>query len=225
MGERQPTSEGTRRCPALFLSLTKHHRPFSPSLPSPRFLNYTRTDSSSIYHHKLRFKQVNRTRMPYSRGIGISFPVLLFVIVATLACLPSAYCFGAGNIPSHSWLESKAFRHGDIEVSLLSQPQNRQNRFSRLLLCEFKPNCLCVIIDEYVCRADIVLVVPGCYCRIDQEEWWFPRKRFKVRWIGHQAHLLRKLVTRLLTSELLSVFRNEEARRRLATLIFDFATF
>ncbi|GAA5987987.1 hypothetical protein JCM5350_007849 [Sporobolomyces pararoseus] len=53
--------------------------------------------------------------MSYSRGIGISFPVLLFVIVATLACLPSAHAFGAGNIAAFSFLENKAFRHGDIE--------------------------------------------------------------------------------------------------------------
>ncbi|GAA5960765.1 hypothetical protein JCM3765_007326 [Sporobolomyces pararoseus] len=53
--------------------------------------------------------------MSYSRGIGISFPVLLFVTVAVFACLPSAHAFGAGNVASYSFLEGKAFRHGDIE--------------------------------------------------------------------------------------------------------------
>lgn len=53
--------------------------------------------------------------MTSSRGIGISFPVVLFVTVGVLACLPSAYAFGAGNVPSFSFLEHKAFRHGDIE--------------------------------------------------------------------------------------------------------------
>ncbi|KAK4049100.1 hypothetical protein OIO90_005570 [Microbotryomycetes sp. JL221] len=51
---------------------------------------------------------------------------LLFALVVCLCLLPGAYAFGAGNIPSHSFLyvstvtsfsliEGKAFRHGDIE--------------------------------------------------------------------------------------------------------------
>jgi hypothetical protein len=38
---------------------------------------------------------------------------LLFLILAI--SLPAVSAFGAGNIPSYSFLEGKAFRHGDIE--------------------------------------------------------------------------------------------------------------
>jgi hypothetical protein len=40
--------------------------------------------------------------------------ILLFVILA-LSCAPGVSAFGAGNIPAYSYLEEKAFRHGDIE--------------------------------------------------------------------------------------------------------------
>ncbi|KAL7422224.1 hypothetical protein Q5752_002870 [Cryptotrichosporon argae] len=40
---------------------------------------------------------------------------LLLVSLVALALLPSAHAFGAGNIPAYSYLEDKAFRHGDIE--------------------------------------------------------------------------------------------------------------
>ncbi|KAM0787789.1 hypothetical protein ACM66B_003843 [Microbotryomycetes sp. NB124-2] len=40
---------------------------------------------------------------------------LLFALVVCLCVLPGVKAFGAGNIPSHSFLEGKAFRHGDIE--------------------------------------------------------------------------------------------------------------
>ncbi|KAK4047692.1 hypothetical protein OIV83_005200 [Microbotryomycetes sp. JL201] len=40
---------------------------------------------------------------------------LLFVLILCFCVLPGARAFGAGNIPSHSFLEGKAFRHGDIE--------------------------------------------------------------------------------------------------------------
>ncbi|GAA5823128.1 hypothetical protein JCM3770_005260 [Rhodotorula araucariae] len=43
---------------------------------------------------------------------------LLFALVCVLCCLPSARAFGAGNIPAYSFLEGKAFRHGDIEDAL-----------------------------------------------------------------------------------------------------------
>ncbi|GAA6015071.1 hypothetical protein JCM11491_001649 [Sporobolomyces phaffii] len=55
--------------------------------------------------------------MSSNRGMGSLLP-LLFVIVAGLALLPSAHAFGAGNIPAFSYLEGKAFRHGDIEDAL-----------------------------------------------------------------------------------------------------------
>ncbi|UZJ54049.1 hypothetical protein CBS101457_003369 [Exobasidium rhododendri] len=41
--------------------------------------------------------------------------VLLILIVIAAASLPSAYAFGAGNVPSFSFMEGKAFRHGDLE--------------------------------------------------------------------------------------------------------------
>ncbi|ORY92909.1 heterokaryon incompatibility Het-C [Leucosporidium creatinivorum] len=52
-----------------------------------------------------------------SNRMGFSLPVLL-VIACALCFLPGAYAFGAGNIPSFSFLEGKAFRHGDIEDTL-----------------------------------------------------------------------------------------------------------
>ncbi|GAA5920202.1 hypothetical protein JCM6882_007696, partial [Rhodosporidiobolus microsporus] len=52
--------------------------------------------------------------MPSSR-FGVGFLPLAFALVCVLCFLPSARAFGAGNIPSYSFLEGKAFRHGDIE--------------------------------------------------------------------------------------------------------------
>ncbi|GAA5835537.1 hypothetical protein JCM11251_002958 [Rhodosporidiobolus azoricus] len=52
--------------------------------------------------------------MPSSR-FGVGFLPLAFALVCVFCCLPSARAFGAGNIPSYSFLEGKAFRHGDIE--------------------------------------------------------------------------------------------------------------
>ncbi|KAK4689945.1 hypothetical protein P7C73_g156, partial [Tremellales sp. Uapishka_1] len=47
----------------------------------------------------------------------MSKTVLLFVILTLVALsfAPKVAAFGAGNIPSYSYLEEKAFRHGDIE--------------------------------------------------------------------------------------------------------------
>ncbi|KAK0533435.1 hypothetical protein OC842_002976 [Tilletia horrida] len=41
--------------------------------------------------------------------------LLLAALLLVLVCLPAAEAFGAGNIPSFSFLEHSAFRHGDIE--------------------------------------------------------------------------------------------------------------
>ncbi|EIW69543.1 hypothetical protein TREMEDRAFT_73894 [Tremella mesenterica DSM 1558] len=41
--------------------------------------------------------------------------VLVVVSLAALTLLPTVHAFGAGNIPSYSYLEEKAYRHGDIE--------------------------------------------------------------------------------------------------------------
>jgi hypothetical protein len=41
--------------------------------------------------------------------------LLLIVVVIAVAALPSAHAFGAGNVPSFSFMEGKAFRHGDLE--------------------------------------------------------------------------------------------------------------
>jgi hypothetical protein len=43
--------------------------------------------------------------------------VVLFLLVALVALsfAPKVAAFGAGNIPSYSHLEDRAFRHGDIE--------------------------------------------------------------------------------------------------------------
>ncbi|KAG8699719.1 hypothetical protein FRC09_006416, partial [Ceratobasidium sp. 395] len=48
------------------------------------------------------------------------FPYFILILVLILICLPSegVYAFGAGNIPSYSHMEGKAFRHGDIEDTL-----------------------------------------------------------------------------------------------------------
>lgn len=41
--------------------------------------------------------------------------LVLTVAVVALSLIPAAHAFGAGNIPAFSYLEGKAFRHGDIE--------------------------------------------------------------------------------------------------------------
>ncbi|CAD6566680.1 MAG: hypothetical protein TREMPRED_002894, partial [Tremellales sp. Tagirdzhanova-0007] len=41
--------------------------------------------------------------------------LLLLVVVFALSSIPHVMAFGAGNIPPYSYLENKAFRHGDIE--------------------------------------------------------------------------------------------------------------
>ena len=40
---------------------------------------------------------------------------LLLSLVLLVLLVDNAWAFGAGNIPSFSYLEGKAFRHGDIE--------------------------------------------------------------------------------------------------------------
>ncbi len=45
-------------------------------------------------------------------------PSTINILLATtilLVALPSAYAFGAGDIPDFAYLNDKAFRHGDIE--------------------------------------------------------------------------------------------------------------
>lgn len=44
--------------------------------------------------------------------------VVLFLCLVALTLIPTVVAFGAGNIPSYSYLEGKAFRHGDIEDAL-----------------------------------------------------------------------------------------------------------
>ncbi|TXT13760.1 hypothetical protein VHUM_01127 [Vanrija humicola] len=44
-----------------------------------------------------------------------SFLILALVAIIALSFTPQVAAFGAGNIPSFSYLEDKAFRHGDIE--------------------------------------------------------------------------------------------------------------
>ncbi|KPV75411.1 uncharacterized protein RHOBADRAFT_36269 [Rhodotorula graminis WP1] len=53
-----------------------------------------------------------------SRSIWSGNLPVFFVLVCLLCIVPSAHAFGAGNIPSYSFLEGKAFRHGDIEDAL-----------------------------------------------------------------------------------------------------------
>ncbi|GAA6027320.1 hypothetical protein JCM8097_002590 [Rhodosporidiobolus ruineniae] len=53
-----------------------------------------------------------------SRAGGIGFLPIAFAFVCVLCLIPSARAFGAGNIPAYSFLEGKAFRHGDIEDKL-----------------------------------------------------------------------------------------------------------
>jgi len=48
-----------------------------------------------------------------------SFPLALFVVLVFCLSGNGVYAFGAGNIPSFAYLEGKAFRHGDIEDTLV----------------------------------------------------------------------------------------------------------
>ncbi|BGP31871.1 hypothetical protein JCM10296v2_003649 [Rhodotorula toruloides] len=55
--------------------------------------------------------------MPHSHSHART--LALAITLVSVACfLPSAHAFGAGNIPGYSFLEGKAFRHGDIEDAL-----------------------------------------------------------------------------------------------------------
>ncbi|RSH77731.1 uncharacterized protein EHS24_002789 [Apiotrichum porosum] len=56
---------------------------------------------------------------------------LFFIVVAVVALsfAPKAYAFGAGNIPSYSYLEDKAFRHGDIEDILANMAKAASGGF------------------------------------------------------------------------------------------------
>jgi hypothetical protein len=44
-----------------------------------------------------------------------SVVLILLVALVALSFAPKVAAFGAGNIPSYSHLEDRAFRHGDIE--------------------------------------------------------------------------------------------------------------
>jgi hypothetical protein len=44
-----------------------------------------------------------------------SIVLILLVALVALSFAPKVAAFGAGNIPSYSHLEDRAFRHGDIE--------------------------------------------------------------------------------------------------------------
>ncbi|KDQ14431.1 hypothetical protein BOTBODRAFT_132240 [Botryobasidium botryosum FD-172 SS1] len=74
-----------------------------------------------------------------------SFPNVLFLVTIFLAFLPSAYAFGAGDIPDYSFLNDKAFRrafnappfsvflrlkHGDIESVLAELNKSLGGNFS-----------------------------------------------------------------------------------------------
>ncbi|KAF5374984.1 hypothetical protein D9758_000521 [Tetrapyrgos nigripes] len=51
----------------------------------------------------------------------VNLSTTLFLITVVLVCLPAeTYAFGAGDIPDFSYLQDKAFRHGDIE-NILSE--------------------------------------------------------------------------------------------------------
>ena len=47
--------------------------------------------------------------------MGKSLVLLVVVALVALSFAPQVAAFGAGNIPSYSHLEDRAFRHGDIE--------------------------------------------------------------------------------------------------------------
>lgn len=40
---------------------------------------------------------------------------IFIVVIVALTAIPAARAFGAGNVPSFSYMEGKAFRHGDLE--------------------------------------------------------------------------------------------------------------
>jgi hypothetical protein len=46
---------------------------------------------------------------------GWRFGTIALAVLVVLCLATPAAAFGAGNIPSYSFLEGKAFRHGDIE--------------------------------------------------------------------------------------------------------------
>lgn len=52
--------------------------------------------------------------------MALSTPLLVAIVVLLCITLftPTVYGFGAGNIPSFSYLEGKAFRHGDIDDTI-----------------------------------------------------------------------------------------------------------
>lgn len=52
------------------------------------------------------------------RSASSALLFVAFIAVLALALLPRAAAFGAGNIPSYSHQEGKAFRHGDLADTL-----------------------------------------------------------------------------------------------------------
>ena len=46
---------------------------------------------------------------------GWRFGTIALAVLVVFCLISPATAFGAGNIPSYSFLEGKAFRHGDIE--------------------------------------------------------------------------------------------------------------
>ncbi|KAN0064810.1 hypothetical protein ACQY0O_001867 [Thecaphora frezii] len=60
-------------------------------------------------------RSYRRARWSFRSNI---FTLLALVVLVSLCMVPGAYAFGAGNIPSFSYLEGKAFRHGDLADTL-----------------------------------------------------------------------------------------------------------
>ncbi|KDQ14438.1 hypothetical protein BOTBODRAFT_32569 [Botryobasidium botryosum FD-172 SS1] len=59
-----------------------------------------------------------------------SFANALLLVTTLLFFLPSAHAFGAGDIPDYSFLNEKAFRHGDIESILAELNKSLGANFS-----------------------------------------------------------------------------------------------
>lgn len=94
-----------------------------------------------------------------------SLVLLVLVGLVALSFAPQVSAFGAGNIPSYSHLEDRAFRHGDIE--------------------DIIEKCMCTAHD-HVDRSELLT-----YRSVQGRRWWLPVERIQIQPSRCQKSLFR----------------------------------
>lgn len=95
-----------------------------------------------------------------------SIALLLLVALVALSFAPKVAAFGAGNIPSYSHLEDRAFRHGDIEDIIekctFPLPSFAYGQCSKLLVVDFfleVPSSRLSMSSEYISVIGFEIIV------------------------------------------------------------------